>query len=1257
MKVWKSPVFYFGILLVIAITGLLAAPFVVDWNAYRADLEHYGKTLTGRAVKIDGPVTVRLFPWPRLTAEKVSIANPPGLDQKVFATADRIVVRITLAGLIGGSFNVESVDVEEPTINLERLATGEGNWLFQPSANLIKSDVLSRVKLDQIRLNGGTVNFRDRRRGETVTLDDFNANLDSPGVEGPWRLRSVSLYNDKAINISVNTGVYVEGEPFRFGVIAAPSDASGLAYSFDGAQNGGVTEGDIRIEPASAGDGKTDAEGRLRPLVFTAKVKADFDHVDLQKIEVAPRDPAQGGAITTGSASLKLGSHIDARVDLSAAMLDLDELAGAKSRDLLREAGSLALANSILRLLPAEMSLAGTVKLTALKTGGQTLDNVSLSLDADRNALRIQRFSSGLPGRSEMLFKGVYFPGDTGDELSGSLALESNDLRELAFWAWPEGQGKLGSVWTGNRGRFKMQTDVSLTAARLKLFNTQYELDGEQGKAELSVTSAGRGAVDLDIESARIDIDSLAPDGVNAFSAAAGRGIGSLMALVLPHADAPDLRLKIKANELLLNAVTARQVSLDLESGSNGLNLRGLDIGSVGGARLDAMGLVLDSGKGAEGSIGIDVKADDPTELLRLLGLVQGDTPAPWASGLGPTTLRGDIGVKPGDKGAQLSFGLDGTAGQLTLSGTGTAGPGAAISGDVKVSAPSSGRIMALFGLAPVGEDTAPGAVQVQAAGTLTDGFMANATVQAYGARLDYRGSANPLAAGLGLDGKLSLRSTDASGLIRATGIPASTVPGGVLVADTDISATPAGWSFKAFEGRLGPDEFKGEATLDAARKLEAHVEAGALKLTDVLAATFLDWSGAGPSLETGFASTLPFGITGEVWIKSSVLEVHPHFTAPGAEIGIMADGTEIRVALSGKDEQGRDAQIEVSSAGDGDSRKIAGRVYIPIDLARQLALVNGAPVAEGLGTLDVKFDSSGRSPGGALASVRGSGTYDIKGLRLPGLSPAAFNAALATAKDAPGITAAFDALRGGDGFAVGDISGTITVSDGEAAFLPFSLKTPEADVMVKTVAELALGEIDAEISLSLKAREGLPGMSVSYAGPPMALARSEDNTELATKLGVTLMQEGIDELERLQQEQKRLAAEEEKQRIADEERLAAYYAQRDELLLRKRELKVHAEMVVAEAERLRQQIDSERAANAEINKGEMKQRVREIRLYRKLARAAAAAPKPAPVQAKPVKVAPAEPAKPVQQGPVVLAQPEGAPVLIATPPGDSPSQ
>ena len=484
MKVWKSPVFYFGILLVIAVAGLLAAPFVVDWNGYRADLEAYGKKLTGRAVKIEGPVSVRLFPWPSLTAENVTIANPAGLETPDFATIRRIVVRMTLAGLARGGIDVESVDIEEPIIHLERLATGEGNWLFTPSADLIKSDVLSRVRLDQIQLRDGSISFRDHRRGEIVSLDDFNAQVDSPGVAGPWRLRSLSLYNDRVIDISASTGSIHGGRALPLRPAGRRWRSLGLCLQLrrraHGRQYRGAAPGRTRChrrwEVAMP-------RARFRPLVFTANVKGNFDQIDLQKIEVSPLDPRQGGTLTSGEASFKLGQHIDARVSLSAAMLDLDELAGAKSRDLLREAGSLALADSLLALLPGNMSLAGKVNVTALKTGGETLDNVSIAIEAEKGALRIGHFSTGLPGRSEMLFKGVYFPGETGAELSGTLALEANDLRALTLWAWPEGKDSLGGLWTGSRGRFKMQTDVSLTPARLRLTKTEYELDGERGTA------------------------------------------------------------------------------------------------------------------------------------------------------------------------------------------------------------------------------------------------------------------------------------------------------------------------------------------------------------------------------------------------------------------------------------------------------------------------------------------------------------------------------------------------------------------------------------------------------------------------------------------------------------------------------------------------------------------------------------------------------------------------------------------------------
>ena len=377
------------------------------------------------------------------------------------------------------------------------------------------------------------------------------------------------------------------------------------------------------------------------------------------------------------------------------------------------------------------------------------------------------------------------------------------------------------------------------------------------------------------------------------------------------------------------------------------------------------------------------------------------------------------------------------------------------------------------------------------------------------------------------------------------------TVPGGVLVADSSITGNASGWKLGDLQGRLADGKFSGKAEFNAARQVNGQFETGPLALMDVLAPIFLNWTGAVPDLETAFASSLPFGLTGEIWIRPETLQVHQHFAARGAEIGIVAKPDEINVALFGKDDAGRGAQIEVVSRGTDSSRKLSGRVTIPVDLASQLLLVNGTAVADGIGAIDVKFEGEGRSPGGALAGLRGSGAYGFADFRLRGLSPDAFSLALAEAKDAAGITKAFDALRGGEGLSFGKVNGTITMVNGEVAFLPFGLKTMDADVQVTPMAELALGQIDANVSVALKARNDLPVMSISYAGPPSALARSEDNSEISTKLGVAIMQEGIAELERLQLEQKRLAELEEKQRVEDELRLAAYYAQRDELLLR----------------------------------------------------------------------------------------------------------
>ena len=1258
MKVWKSPVLYFGVLLVVAIVGLLLAPFVIDWNGYRSDLESYGRKLTGRAVTIEGDISARLFPWPRLTAEKVTIANPPGLAEAHFATAERITIHMTLAGLVQGGIDVESIEIEEPAVMLERRATGEGNWVFTPSADLMRSDIFSRVKLDQVSIAGGTISFSDRRRGDTLRLDDVNAAIASPGVAGPWRLRMQALYNDRPLDISINTASYAEGEPFRFSITAAAADGSGYAFGFDGAARDGKAEGQIRIEPASAGEGKSDQEGRIRPLLFTAKVEGDFDRVDFRDLEVSRLEPGQNGAITTGTASLRLGRHIDATVDLKAAMLDLDAIAGAQSRGVLRQAGSLGVASSLLGLLPADMSLSGKLDVTALRTGGQNLDNVQVELAAERDQLRIARFAAGLPGRSRTLFTGLFSPGRSGPELNGKLALETNDLRDFTFWLWPEGRERIGGLWSGSRGRLKLEADLGLTQSQTRLSNADFELDGERGNGSLSVTSAGRGAIDLMLDGNRFDLDAYAPQGIPALAVASEGAAASLLALAMPRPEAPDLKLRLNAGELLLNAVTARDVAVDLESGSNGLDLRGLEIGEVGGARVVATGLILDTGKGADGTVGIEIGADDPSGLIRLLGLAGsgGGGLPPWASGLGATEVRASLAVKPLEQGSEFHFRASGNAGELNIAGQGTASPDGALSGNLAVTAPSSARILSLIGLPSAKADSDPGALRIEAAGNTAEGFNTTATLQAHGARVDYRGKAHPWAEGFGLDGQLSLRATEAAVLAKVTGLPAELAPGG-LSGEARLLWNGGKWTLGDIAGRYGTSPFSGSASMTPSLDAEVRVAAGELRLADVIAATFLEWEGPQPDLETGFAAGLPFGMTGQFWITPSALEVHPHFVAGNAEIGIMAAPGEIQLSVYAKDKDGRAAKLEVTSAGPAESRRVSGLLSLPVDLGRQLAMIDGAQVAEGHGIIDLRFESEGRSPAGVLASVKGEGSYRFDDVRLLTITPQDFAAALAQAKDADGITQAFDRLRGGQGVTFGAVSGGIAVAEGQVRFDPIVRQDAEADIEVKTMAELALGEIDIDIGLRLKQREGLPPMGVSYAGPAGMLARAEDKSELSTALGVTIMQQGIDELERLQQEQLRLAEIEEKQRLEDEARLQAHYAQRDELLLRRRELRVHAEMQVAAADRLRRQIEAERAANAEINKAETRQRQREVRVWRRMARLSEAPPqKPAsPVVEAPAKPKPERVISPV--APVILANPPEAPVIISEPPNSSPSQ
>ena len=118
------------------------------------------------------------------------------------------------------------------------MATGSGNWRVVSSPNLLKTGLLSHIKLDQITVHDGTINLIDARRGGTAEVGNVELILSSPALGGPWRVRGTGKYKDQPIELGIDTGSYRPDTPFKFGFRVAPADGSGLAFSFDGENDG-----------------------------------------------------------------------------------------------------------------------------------------------------------------------------------------------------------------------------------------------------------------------------------------------------------------------------------------------------------------------------------------------------------------------------------------------------------------------------------------------------------------------------------------------------------------------------------------------------------------------------------------------------------------------------------------------------------------------------------------------------------------------------------------------------------------------------------------------------------------------------------------------------------------------------------------------------------------------------------------------------------------------------------------------------------
>ena len=220
-----------GSLVIMLVAIVLIVPlFLPKDEIKRQVVEQVDKRL-GWRVRLDGPVSLSLFPGFSLDARDIGLSGEAGADGIEFARADRMEFGLAWGGLLSGNIKVTGISLDNPDIYLEVGTNGATSW--EPRRDLGLSagspdseaqtqqgnaepgaqaggagkdtgsgSYLKSIGVDSIEINGGTVTYKGAAQEEAIKISDLDLSLSAPDLSGKVELTSSFVLQDIPISVA-----------------------------------------------------------------------------------------------------------------------------------------------------------------------------------------------------------------------------------------------------------------------------------------------------------------------------------------------------------------------------------------------------------------------------------------------------------------------------------------------------------------------------------------------------------------------------------------------------------------------------------------------------------------------------------------------------------------------------------------------------------------------------------------------------------------------------------------------------------------------------------------------------------------------------------------------------------------------------------------------------------------------------------------------------------------------------------------------
>lgn len=206
----KKFVIVLGVLVVILGGGYLALSAVISPERIKNTLLPTISDALGRDVRIDGGISITLFPTFGLTFQNLVVANPPTQAKGNMLEVEEATLAVAVLPLLKKELVVREFILKNPKLSLIKMANGEVNWalggapLPEPQAAATPAAAagtlpLSDVRIGTIAVKGGHINYHDRTTGSKASLEQANFEMTMPMLNETANITGSALLNGQKV--------------------------------------------------------------------------------------------------------------------------------------------------------------------------------------------------------------------------------------------------------------------------------------------------------------------------------------------------------------------------------------------------------------------------------------------------------------------------------------------------------------------------------------------------------------------------------------------------------------------------------------------------------------------------------------------------------------------------------------------------------------------------------------------------------------------------------------------------------------------------------------------------------------------------------------------------------------------------------------------------------------------------------------------------------------------------------------------------